>query len=339
MDLSDRMKKYEEAARSTFPRRMPLIIRVDGKSFSKYTSHLPNKPFNRDFISIMEKVATALCANIQGAELAYSQSDEVSVLVHGYKRFSSDVWYDNQLQKIVSVSAAIASATFTASSYRLWQKSPEDIESGDITPVYFDSRAFVLPEARGVQLLHLAPAGRRPQQRADARPFAVLPQGMQREERGDHEAHVRRRRAALGEPDADHQEGSLREEELLPGQRRPAGLEGRHRHPHVRRKPRVRRRLARAGRGIGVKSTKVVWVLADIGSEKRYTPPVPHFVSCSPDDSFAMFRYVPTPDVLAAIHFGSYREAADFLHRNGSGLMSPSTTFPREATITVVVKL
>lgn len=156
MDLSDRMKKYEEAARVEFPRRMPLIIRVDGKAFSKLTAQLPDKPFNRDFISVMEGVATALCMEVQGAELAYSQSDEVSVLVHNYKTFNSEPWFDNQLQKIVSVAAAVASATFTANSWRMFcDKTPAEDRLGsrrcpslnDIEPGYFDARAFVLPEA------------------------------------------------------------------------------------------------------------------------------------------------------------------------------------------------
>lgn len=154
MDLGDRMKKYEEASRTSFPRRMPLIIRVDGKAFSKYTSRLPNKPFDRNFISVMESTAIELCVQIQGAQLAYVQSDEISVLVHGYKRLNSDVWYDNQVQKIVSVSAAIAAATFTAKSWRMWQKSPEDIECTDIMPAYFDARAFVLPESEVTNYMH-----------------------------------------------------------------------------------------------------------------------------------------------------------------------------------------
>jgi len=149
MDLSDRMKKYEEASRMSLPQRMPLIIRVDGKAFSKYTKHLPDKPFNRDFISIMEGVAMALCHNIQGAELAYSQSDEVSVLVHSYKTFDTQPWYDNQLQKIVSVAAAIASSTFTAKSWRLFKTGDERAHVGveDIEPAYFDARAFIIPES------------------------------------------------------------------------------------------------------------------------------------------------------------------------------------------------
>lgn len=51
------------------------------------------------------------------------------------------------MQKIVSVSAAVAAATFTAKSWRMWQTSPEDIENVNIIPGYFDARVFVLPEA------------------------------------------------------------------------------------------------------------------------------------------------------------------------------------------------
>lgn len=137
--LSIRMKMYEEAARTTFPRRMPLIVRVDGKGFSKLTSGLksPGEPFNKDFNDVMNKVAMALCNEIQGAQIAYVQSDECSVLVHNYKTLQSQPWFDNQLQKVVSISASIAAATFTANSHLLF---------GNIHPVFFDSRAFILPE-------------------------------------------------------------------------------------------------------------------------------------------------------------------------------------------------
>jgi tRNA(His) 5'-end guanylyltransferase len=145
-ELAIRMKGYEEAARTSFPRRLPLIVRVDGKAFSKLTSNLkgPSDPFNRDFVAVMDQVATALCREIQGAQIAYVQSDEASVLVHGYKKFESTPWFDNQCQKIVSVAAAVAAATFTAGSCRLF---------GDVRPVFFDARAFVLPEPEVVNYM------------------------------------------------------------------------------------------------------------------------------------------------------------------------------------------
>lgn len=151
-DLESRMKCYEQAARTVLPRRLPVIIRVDGKGFSNYTRQLPGRPFDRNFMSVMESTAIALCQEIQGAQLAFIQSDEISVLVHGYKKFESEPWFGNQVQKMVSVSAAVASATFTANSWRMWSKMAvhEDDERPSldhIEPAYFDSRVFVVPES------------------------------------------------------------------------------------------------------------------------------------------------------------------------------------------------
>lgn len=132
--LGDRMKaNYEDAYRITLPMRMPLIIRVDGKAFHTLTRGL-RKPFDEWFIGRMTTVAWALCEEIQGAQMAFVQSDEVSVLVHNYKKLDSQAWFGNNLQKIISVSAAIATRVFNGKLS--WDSLAE-----------FDSRAFVLPEA------------------------------------------------------------------------------------------------------------------------------------------------------------------------------------------------
>ncbi len=137
------MKGYERAFKTVLPGRMPVIIRVDGKAFHTYTRGLktePGYPFHEGMCNVMDEVAKCLCHQIQGAEVAYVQSDEISILVHYYKRFTSEAWFDNEVQKMVSVSAGIASARFTSLSYELW---PDE----EIRPAVFDSRVFVLPEA------------------------------------------------------------------------------------------------------------------------------------------------------------------------------------------------
>lgn len=128
--LGDRMKGYECAFRHVLPMRMPVIIRVDGKSFHRWTKGM-EKPFDEKLTDAMDLVAKALCEQIQGAQMAYLQSDEISVLVVHYQRLNSDAWFDNQIQKIASVSAGIASSVMTQA----------------IKPAVFDARAFVLPEA------------------------------------------------------------------------------------------------------------------------------------------------------------------------------------------------
>jgi tRNA(His) guanylyltransferase len=135
--LGDRMKGYELATRACLPRRLPVIVRVDGKAFHTYTRNLAS-PFDHAFIDAMDRVAVRLCENMDGAAVAYVQSDEISILMHGYRRHESQPWFDNEIQKIVSVSASLAAGAMTQLSAGLF---------GDIRPAAFDARAFVLPEA------------------------------------------------------------------------------------------------------------------------------------------------------------------------------------------------
>ena len=104
------MKLLESAYRHTFPRRVPIVIRVDGKSFHTLTRHC-QRPWDDRLAAAMDAVGLALCEEIQGAQVAYIQSDEVSVLVDGYRIVTSEP-LDNALQKMVSVSASVATAAF-----------------------------------------------------------------------------------------------------------------------------------------------------------------------------------------------------------------------------------
>ena len=135
--LGDRMKeKYEHVFRAQLPGRMPVIIRVDGKAFHTYTRGL-NKPFDDNFIRVMNETAMYLCKNIQGAVMAYVQSDEISILVINYQKFETSSWFNNEVQKMASVAAGMASAHFTSLAPALLRKSQ---------PAVFDGRCFILPK-------------------------------------------------------------------------------------------------------------------------------------------------------------------------------------------------
>ena len=87
-------------------------IRVDGKNFSALTKPLrANHPFNDDFTDRMIKVAEHLVNNIQGAILGYVGSDEVTVVFQDVNE-RSEKWMGGNIQKIVSLSAAHATAAF-----------------------------------------------------------------------------------------------------------------------------------------------------------------------------------------------------------------------------------
>ena len=135
--LGDRMKAYESVFDASFPARMPLIVRVDGKAFHSYTRGF-RRPVDERLVSVMDDTAKALCREIQGARLAYVQSDEISVLCVDYAELNTQAWMAGRVQKVVSVAAGVASSTFTELS-RVWVgESPKT--------AVFDARAFVIPK-------------------------------------------------------------------------------------------------------------------------------------------------------------------------------------------------
>jgi len=118
---------------------MPVIVRVDGRAFHTVLRSA-QKPFDPIVVSAMQRVAKSLCNEIQNAKLAYIQSDEISILLNNYEKLETQSWFGNNIQKMVSISAAVAT--------REWHFNPalnprSTYESPQAT---FDSRIFVLPK-------------------------------------------------------------------------------------------------------------------------------------------------------------------------------------------------
>ena len=128
------MKRYETASKLRLVPRLPLIIRADGKAFHTLTRDM-QRPFDPEFVEHMLATAMALCREIDGAQIAYVQSDEISVLVRDDQTLNTQPWFDKEQDKVVSVTAGIASAEM---SLRLGKRA------------VFDARAFVLPPAEVV---------------------------------------------------------------------------------------------------------------------------------------------------------------------------------------------
>lgn len=133
--LGDRQKKYENVNRHYLISRLPVTLRVDGKSFKTYTKKLI-KPFDDDFMDAMDAAAIKLCGNIQGTKFAYVQSDEITIYLDNLSSLQADLWFDGNIQKIVSVSASLATNGFNEK--RLNQNKL-------IKFAEFDSRVFQLP--------------------------------------------------------------------------------------------------------------------------------------------------------------------------------------------------
>lgn len=131
MSLGDRMKDYyEKPYNLVLPMRMPVIIRLDGRAFHTLTRKY-EKPFDPAFISLMQLTSLYLAENIQSTELVYTQSDEISLFLHNYKKLKTQAWFGNEIEKMLSISAGLASSFLSVQLNK---------------PVQFDSRVFVLPE-------------------------------------------------------------------------------------------------------------------------------------------------------------------------------------------------
>ena len=168
--LGDRMKEsYENRSKTYLVRRMPVIIRLDGKAFHTFTKHL-QKPYDEVFHNAMNSTMKYLCENIQCCKLGYTQSDEITLLLTDYDTLDTDAWFDNNVQKICSISASLATwafNTFFAEEVNVWAAknniSPmEYLNEGKdeyllklhkayrnacIKGAMFDSRCFNIPES------------------------------------------------------------------------------------------------------------------------------------------------------------------------------------------------
>jgi len=140
-DISDRMKNYyEDRNRVYLTRRTPVIIRLDGRAFHTYTRGF-SKPFDGILIGAMKATTQALVKEIQGAAVAYTQSDEISILVTDWATLTTEAWFDYNIQKMCSVAASFATCEFNRYMLRAGYHGLE-------APwAQFDARCFNLPDA------------------------------------------------------------------------------------------------------------------------------------------------------------------------------------------------
>lgn len=154
--LGDRMKNYENAYRVYLPNRLPVIVRVDMRAGHTYTRGF-QRPFDPYMHKAMVETAKELCAEVSGCKMAYTQSDEISLLVTNNDTIETQPWFGNNLQKIVSLTAAKASIVFQQEMRSIVDLAcigcvDEDVDYltktyiNHLDDVMFDSRAFILPE-------------------------------------------------------------------------------------------------------------------------------------------------------------------------------------------------
>lgn len=153
--LGNRMKTYEAVPKNFLMRKNPVIIRLDGKAFHTFTRGF-EKPFDKVIETAMTETMLYLCQNIQGCVLGYTQSDEITLVLCDYQKVDTAAWFDYNVQKMVSISASMATFAFNM----VLENIAADLfaEAGNRTTeatdflmkkidkgAFFDARAFSLP--------------------------------------------------------------------------------------------------------------------------------------------------------------------------------------------------
>ena len=154
--LKEKCKSQQNACDYRLASTDYVLVHVDGRSFSKMIKNKFKKPFDQDFIDMMNQTAVYLCENVAGTKIAYVQSDEISLFI-SKDRPESDIFFGGRLCKMQSIIASLATAKFNQlfAKYNLEQtKNSEDYRFENVIEkiinmnlVQFDCKVWDVPSA------------------------------------------------------------------------------------------------------------------------------------------------------------------------------------------------
>jgi tRNA(His) 5'-end guanylyltransferase len=136
ISLTDRHKEYENSYDFKITKKLPVIIRVDGKSFSRFTKNL-EKPFCTELAEVMSSTMLQTATEMQGCVFGYHQSDEITFVLRNDQSLDSEPWFDNRIQKMSSIASSLVTLNFNRnlSKYNL----------NVVGDGLFDARVFPVP--------------------------------------------------------------------------------------------------------------------------------------------------------------------------------------------------
>lgn len=153
--LKDKCEYYRSLPDYRLMPNMNMLVMLDGKNFSTLVKNNFELPFDNHFIDMMNETALALCKNVTGVKFAYTQSDEISLLITDYDTPETGTLFNGRLCKIQSILAGIATTEFNRLfiPYMLKKKSDADmLRQNTIAELIntmkmamFDCKAWVVP--------------------------------------------------------------------------------------------------------------------------------------------------------------------------------------------------
>lgn len=126
------MKECEIFSNLRVPCGSEIIVRADGRKFSKLSQELGlKKPYDSDFVSLMGNICLDFFKEF-APKFIYTFSDEINILL-------SDLPFNGRIEKLDSVFASFISASFMKNLLKT-KKFHDLVQEHDFKPVSFDSR-------------------------------------------------------------------------------------------------------------------------------------------------------------------------------------------------------
>lgn len=133
--LGDQLKAVEAASQHAVRPDQFMVVRVDGRAFHSYTRGLP-RPFDTTLMDDLDAATVALLGDMSATAVAFTQSDEISVVAAPTANPGFAHWFGGRTDKVASIAASVVTATFN-------QRRPGRL-------AHFDGRVFGLDTAAEV---------------------------------------------------------------------------------------------------------------------------------------------------------------------------------------------
>lgn len=135
--LGDRMKFLEKMGEANLIPLLPVMSRLDGKSFHTFTKGL-ERPYDKNLSELMV-ATTKYLVEETNAKMGYTQSDEISLVFYS-NDMKSEIFMGGRSSKMISILSAMATAFF---NNNLINFLPNKVGVGSMP--LFDCRVWNVP--------------------------------------------------------------------------------------------------------------------------------------------------------------------------------------------------
>lgn len=157
------MKGYENLEKGYLMLGVPHIVRLDMRAGHTFCRKFA-RPYDAVFAYCMEKATAYLAENVPMCRIAYTQSDEISLVLIDSFANGYNCFFDGAVEKICSITASMATLAFNKAFCEIAGKMQEDragalelvgasddevadasVYADRVFEATFDSRAFSIP--------------------------------------------------------------------------------------------------------------------------------------------------------------------------------------------------